>query len=254
MSKKQLWKEIAYLLIFFFLLLIFYPAASQTQDATSSAQQIEGGFLVYYQRAYEAYPTEPLVALENAVKAQILALFDIARVADTASHRAWLEYKENMVPIFKWGIYHPQDYRRYLLQAVEWGKAVKPPDYRPDWMIFYGKGRLLVQDEEIDFNPYHEDLDVQKAWEQTIATLEAFANDKLTWDKLNEAVQPENALKTLKSTANMLMMEYGRHLAEEDLKQIKILIDGMLEKFDTMEEPIPDRMFIISNEMEQIFL
>ncbi|MCD4781754.1 MAG: hypothetical protein K8S27_14590 [Candidatus Omnitrophica bacterium] len=254
MSNKQIWKEIFYLSIFFFVLLIFYPGASETQNANKEADRIEGGFLLYYERAYTAYPSDPQTALENAVKAQMLALYDIARVADASSHRAWIEYKENMVPIFKWGIYHPQEYQKDLKRAVKWGKAAKPPDYRPDWMIFYGKGRLLVQDEEIDFNPYREDLDSKKAWARTIATLEAFANDELTWDKLNEAVKPENAFKTLKSSANMLVREYGRHLAREDLDQIKSIIDGMLENFHTMKEPIPDRMFKISNEIEQIFL
>lgn len=213
-------------------------------NKTQSTSTADETVLKYHDEALRAFVNDPEEGLRLATKAQLIAMYDVARVADTTAHQAWPIVQQNLQSIYTWATFHPNVYRQIVNDVIEWALKQSPPEYRPDWMINHGMVAMnAAMGGNTDPSPYFDEHDPQTDWQITINGLKQMYNNDELWANLHKDLEPQRALSMLKERNKLIIDRYSELLIDAELARVQGGLNRLLQEFENSKDNIGDRMY-----------
>jgi hypothetical protein len=200
-------------------------------------------------RASALFLTDREAALKLATAAQVLAFFDMSRVADETAHEAWpaLVEKHRLGTLMSWGMYHPDAYQNAIRETSEWAASIPAPSYFPAWMIQHGMGAFAGAQKGQELVP---GFGGAENWKSQAIKLAAFGTDETIWAKARSALLPAGAKETVDQLIERAKvslpasseLEKGRHA--KDLAEFG-------QRLDVSKGETGEQLFEISEAINQ---
>ncbi len=204
-------------------------------------------FVNYYERALEAYPSNPELASALALKAEIIGTYDILRVKDPHAGKAWRSVQEDFAEIHQWAALHPRIYRRNMRDVVKWGQRQIEPTYPPLWVGRFGMeaAGIITEGKKIQLgkNPEHNPT---RDWKMAVDSVGEFAEDEVSWRDMHQAIKPENIAKTLQESKADILKVYSQALDEATLKEVEGHLQQMIDGYKEKSGTPGDRMMAVT--------